>query len=430
MAIYEVTLEDGSVYEVETQDIQTTPEPKVGVFGKVPLSEYQAGERNIMGNIFERPGAALRSLIMGKGYQAGAINPTEVPTFQNLALDKYYQSDVMSKYPGLKTLLGNVVSAGGMAGDVATNPADLLVLIAGKTPTGGGTTLGGRMAGSKAGQAVSRFANMPIEETLPGRVVSKTAQAPIRFVQNVVKNIKNVKNPVRFSQGVRREFFAVKKQVGDAFEQGIRDLSRQYPDRAIDLSSPMQYIKSAMDDTQNNPGLASAVKSVLRGIKNPEKAKIIQGLIEKPETATNMTLAQVQEIKNAIQGAPSIATKLKQGKFADWKSGDLELLDLIDEIKLAQSEIFPEMAQVRAPYAQFMENYRVVKNMFKPGKLIEKMQKGFGDAEVEAMVKAILPKDVYGAIRGYKKTGFALKAGAGLAAAEELIRRGVRRMSQ
>jgi len=235
--------------------------------------------------------------------------------------------------------------------------------------------------------------------------------APIRFVKNIAQNIRNVKNPVQFAQNVRARFFDTKKQVGRAFEKGIQDLSKQYPDRSIDLSDEFLGMKKALDDSINNPGLASEVKSIIRRIRNPKQAKLLQDLIKNPDKAKQLTLNQAQDIKVAVQQAPSIKTKLAQGKFANWKPGEMELLDLLDDIRLAQSEIFPEMAQVRAPYAKYMENYKVVKNMFKPTQLLGKIRKGFGNEEVEAMVKAVLPEDVFNAIKGYRSTVKSIKSG-------------------
>ena len=416
MAVYEVELEDGSIYEIETEEtkLKTSVEPQ-----------------NILGQVFNTPGAAIRSAILGQGFRKGATQPSQVPTFQDLAMGAFNKNMPPPRNPleyGAQFAGGMGAGALGMGADVLTNPANLLAMLVGKAPIGGGKTLGQVATQTKPAQAIGRFFNMPIQETGLAKTVTKTVQAPINFVKNVTRNIKNVKNPVRFSQTVRKTFFDVKRQVGDEFEKGIAMLSKAHPEKKIDLSAEVQYLKDAIDDTVNNPGLGSQIKSTIRSIRNPEKAKIIQGMIENPMNAQDLTLVQAQEIKNMIQQAPAIATKLKQGKFADWKPGDLELLDLIDDIKLAQSEVFPEMAQVRQPYAEFMTNYKNVKNMFKPGRLIEKMKTGFGDEEIQAMVKAILPQDTMKAIKGFRRTIKGLKVSgalAGFATVEEAVRRGI-----
>ena len=43
--------------------IVTESKPSVGFAGRIPLSAYQRGERNILGNIFERPAPPTRRFI-------------------------------------------------------------------------------------------------------------------------------------------------------------------------------------------------------------------------------------------------------------------------------------------------------------------------------------------------------------------------------
>jgi hypothetical protein len=157
MAVYQVETENG-VYEVETEE-QAQPEKMVGgVFGKVPESAYQAGERNILGNVFERPGAAIRSALQGKGYTAGAVNPTNVPTFQDLAIKASQQTTS----PVANAALGMIPSALGLAADVVTNPADALTAI---IPMAKPVQAAGRaIASTKAGKALTELATMPVEQ--------------------------------------------------------------------------------------------------------------------------------------------------------------------------------------------------------------------------------------------------------------------------
>lgn len=407
----------------EKAKIGTPAESKVlGVAGSIPKSKFERGERNILGNIFERPAAAVRGGILStakgegflKGYKQGAILPQTVPTFQETGLRKYYEGT--EKPSMLKVAGGFGVSVAGLAADVLTNPADLLALLIGKTPVGKGRTLGGVLGETKPVQAVGRF--LTKERGIPGR----------GKLQEINQAFKNVKNPVEFAKKVRANLFQSKKQVGDAFEEGVRSLSEANLTTTINLSPQMQYIKDASDDAINNPGLKSEINSVVRKIKNPEKSKFIQDLIDNPQNASNLTLQQSQDIKTIIQQAPSIATKLKQGKFADWKSGDLELLDLVDEIKLAQSELFPEMAQVREPYANYMGAYREVKNYFKPKILLDRMRKGFGNEEIENMIKIVLPKETVKSIKGFRRldlikrnTGKVVGLGLGVEATRRIL---------
>ena len=426
----------------QSKKIQPIEEKVFGVAGSIPKEEFEAGRRNIFGNIFERPGAAVRAAIQAEpgkrleAYQRGSILPHKVPTFRELGGERLTERTIeqASRRKGLLSptrlpgrLLTEAESAttgiigeiSGTALDIITNPADLLAMLIGKTPIGEDKTLGGVLSQTRPVEAVGRF--LTKERGIPGRGV----------LQRINQSFKNIKNPIDFAKKVRTNLFQTKRGVGDVFEEGIKTLSEANPTKTIDLSDQIYQVKGAIADVENNPGLASEVNSVIRRIKNPQKASFVQTLIDDPENARNLTLAQVQDIKNTIQQAPSIATKLKQGKFADWKAGDLELLDLVDEIKLAQSELFPEeMALIRKPYAEYMSAYREVKNYFKPKVLLDRMRTGFGNEEIEQMVKVVLPKDIYKQIKGFRKTGKTIKwgaatigAGTGLWGTQKILRK-------
>lgn len=183
MPTYQVETENG-VYEIETE----TPRQKMvgSVFGKVPEDKYRAGERNILGNVFERPGAAVRSAIMGKGYTAGAVNPSNVPSFQESLLDKYYGH--RDKPGALKVAAGNVVSAAGLAADIATNPADVLTTLIPMTKPF--QTASKAMASTKMGKALKNIVTTPIEEIgrpTAGQVAVKTDLALKEGIQKAVR---------------------------------------------------------------------------------------------------------------------------------------------------------------------------------------------------------------------------------------------------
>jgi hypothetical protein len=189
----------------QTQEVQkqeTIPEKNVGFFGSVPESAYNRGERNIIGNIFERPGAAIRSAIQGKGYGAGALNPTNVPMFQDQMLNAYYKKAGVNP---LSLAGGSLVSAGGLAADVLTNPADVLAMIAGKAP--GVKAITKAIGETAPAQAFSRFLNKERQ------VANLTKHFPKVMTDNwIVDKAKNVKSAVDETvQAVRTEFSSIFK---------------------------------------------------------------------------------------------------------------------------------------------------------------------------------------------------------------------------
>jgi hypothetical protein len=162
-------------------------EPKVGgILGKVPLSKYQQGERNILGMVQERPGAVSREAIRTnptlaltgpfagivalsgiageeakQAAQGQSINPTS-QTFQNQALDAYYKKFGVNP---LSVIGGFGVSTAGLVADAWANPADAAAtLIPFSKPA---QTVSKTIGATKAGQALSKAANYPLER-IPG----------------------------------------------------------------------------------------------------------------------------------------------------------------------------------------------------------------------------------------------------------------------
>lgn len=110
--------------------------PKIRYFEKNRQMEAQ----NIGGVVENVPSAAIRSMLQGKGYTQGAMNPSAVPKFQDLALENFAPKTQSTL---LNFLGGMPASAAGMAADVATNPAELLTFLMGGI---GGKTIAKNMA--------------------------------------------------------------------------------------------------------------------------------------------------------------------------------------------------------------------------------------------------------------------------------------------
>lgn len=145
-----------------------TPEtvsPKISIAQKIlpqaiSRAEMAPGQRTITGDIFERPGAAIRgglvSAVEGdgfkKGYVEGAKTPEKIPSFQDTALKSYYNK----VGTGIPQQIGGLgVSAVGMAADIATNPADVATMLVPGLP--GAKSVGKAIAATKPAQAVTRF---------------------------------------------------------------------------------------------------------------------------------------------------------------------------------------------------------------------------------------------------------------------------------
>jgi hypothetical protein len=262
MATYEVTTDKG-VYQVDTEDNQPT-KPSVQ-------------PQNILGQLFNVPGAAMRGGIQsmvqgngfGQGYQQGAMQPDQVPKFQNMAIDAVQKS----ADPSINAIVGMPASAVGMAADVATNPADLLGLLIGKTPIGAGKTLGGAIAESPVGQAVSKVANADIKPPDMSKMAGKIVNSLIKPSH---ANFMFGSNP---GMGIAKEGIVA---------NSMEDLLTKVSDKA-------DYIQNAISTIRATP--ENVAKTVdLQDSLVPLKKVYIE-LRKAPKTHS----AEIQQVTNAIE---------------------------------------------------------------------------------------------------------------------------------
>jgi hypothetical protein len=241
--------------EAIAQQNNQQPENRVGGimgFGSVPESNYQQGERNLVGNIFERPAAAIRSGLQGKGYAEGAVNPTGVPTFQQLALEKFAPktSSVVANFMG-----GLIPSTLGLVADIATNPADLLTMLVGKAPVGGGKNLG---------QVVS--ATKPMQEL--GKFLTKERVAP--DVAGKIKNVFRYDNALKQAEKAKESLDTIRKTLGKAKRIAIEPISdvpaeinlkKNTPTRVLNQLQKPEYEIELLPDGSIKPTLGNLDKA-------------------------------------------------------------------------------------------------------------------------------------------------------------------------
>ena len=381
-------------------DTTAQPPAKPGMIDmRADLGDVAGGAKDLI----DKANTGVLKLATGKGFQDRAIDAT-TPVIPQ-ATSRPFDANVTAASKPLAQA-GNIakMTAAGTAGsmaDMATSPTALVA--AGAKPIGMGLKAAGDAIGTKTG------------------------------LFDLMKANQSLKNPEKMAQDVRASLLdpktGQKAQWGKDFEQRLNDLIAKKPYDTVNLQSEVSSMRSAMDDAETNPGLASQIKSVIRTIKNPDAAKTMSEIIDDPSKAANLTLKQSQDLKVAIQNTPAIKMKLAQGRFANYTQGDLELLDLLHNVKLKQAENFPELADVRQPYADKMTAYNLVKNKFKPGQLEGNIKNGFGDSEIESKVKSILPDATNKQIANIRQVLALKKAGkwaagiAGVGSADAVIRK-------
>jgi len=270
------------------EQLSPMPEKQVGFFGSIPESAYKAGQRNIVGNIFERPAAAIRSGLMGRGYVQGAMNPGNVPTFQDEILKAYYQRT--PNFPG-KTALGNIPSAVGLAADTVTNPADMALALAGKLPGVQNAIKGirGTSPAQKFEQWMSKERN--IMASRPQIMTNKWLVDKARSVKTVVddtlagfrsqyKSIlgKNEGKIVKGLEGIPEEVLSEfdvgnKPTIGKLWE--VRNtLLSDIADSAWDRPNYYKKIKPRQEDLKNAVAKIKAV--VMNNLDNESRNAILE----------------------------------------------------------------------------------------------------------------------------------------------------------
>lgn len=135
MPIYTVEI-DGKQYDIEGDREPTEQEARqaVGEFGATQQAQPspQMEQQNVFGKIGNVPAGALRSLLQGKGYTQGAVQPSSVPTFQKLALENPAMNPQAASTSVAKNfMLGLPASTVGLAADMATDPVTMLTFLLG-----------------------------------------------------------------------------------------------------------------------------------------------------------------------------------------------------------------------------------------------------------------------------------------------------------
>jgi hypothetical protein len=177
---------DSEPTEQELNDIFSSSEMKQDA----PTLKPKMEEQNVIGATFNVPGAAIRSAIQGKGYVEGAMNPSAVPKFQDLAIKAAQQST----NPYVNAILGMPASALGMAADIATSPADAIGMLAGGL--GGVRTAVAKEVGAIADTGVGR--------AIGGVMTAKIT--PIAWVKDTFTGVKKAeKSASALKENIRKE---------------------------------------------------------------------------------------------------------------------------------------------------------------------------------------------------------------------------------
>ncbi len=293
-------------------------------------------KQNILGQVFNVPGAAIRSAMQGKGYVAGAINPSSAPRFQEVAAEK--ASSIAGKLPPriaapAGAVLSSIGQLGGLVADTVTQPADVGLMLAGKVP---GTKEAAKIIGSqimkiKPVAAIGRFLNKPrylksVKDALGGKV---------NAIDEIATNFTDA------AKKMRSDFI---KKWQPEVDDAIKDISKN-----VNATSVTDDVASVIDDIIDvNPNIGGK-KQLIQMADDLRKG--------------SKTAKQLANIKNRI----NIPDSIKAGKRAPnpTQSAKMKIIHDIDNKILELGG--KKYSGIKARYREMSRAYSDTMSIFMEG---------------------------------------------------------------
>lgn len=243
--------------------------------------EEKPGERTLLGDIVERPGAAVRSAIQGGfkpgAYAKGAIQPENVPYFQDMALKKYYNAlpENINPMNPLVLAAGTAVSAAGMGADIATNPFDVATIMAPYTRVGKSASQA--ISKSRAGQSIGRF--MTKERHL-GKTAPQLEKKAVDIYRQVLRPTQGEVKNIEIRKGGK-----IKDPLTIAAEERLPiGISKEGGVNKIDTTIARQQLSKRIDDVD-----ASLSKTLSKSVKEKKYIDLKQVASEAKKQARAST---------------------------------------------------------------------------------------------------------------------------------------------
>ncbi len=206
-----------------------------------------------------------------------------------------------------------------------------------------------------------------------------------------VKNLKTDEGQVKLSKIIGKNLFKAKREAGKKFETALNTLADKYPKTMVKTTDIVDNLAEVIDDNR-------ILRSLMR------KSPLLEDLATSPR---DITIKEAQKLSNELNA-------LMPKKFVEGDVGflQLEAKDLIDNIRLAQLEAFPELAPVRADYKKFMDNFNLlVKKVKDPDMLLNVIANEWSGPAKRIAAKKILKPSLQKPIKNYQKIKQAEKFG-------------------
>lgn len=168
-------------------------------------------------------------------------------------------------------------------------------------------------------------------------------------INNIGKFFDFDQKALSLSQKVRQVAGAAKQAAVDNFGDSVDAQAAANPTKTVSLENVVNDIKTNLSD------MPIEAQGVFR------KVPILRDMLKDPSAAgyvdpASVSLKDTQDIINYIN------TKIPRSI----KSTSLDVLDAQNDIRAAQLDAFPDMAQTRADYGKFAEDYKLIKSSLNP----------------------------------------------------------------
>jgi hypothetical protein len=295
--------------------------------------EMGVEKMNVYGDVFNRPGAAIRSAITdprgpGPGFLKGAKNPSETPTFGDQFQDLYFKKTPAAKTSGQflrQVLRGTGEGVAGTLTDIATSPGDVLASLlpftrAGKAATGliGETS---KQVIGKGGELVKEAVNSPL-----GKVAGKG-------LSNLEAGAKTLRPNTNFLRSglPKEEAVRIGKEYGNSNATLVDVIKKKLGEKLAEADKTYQTaMNSAPQGKQIN--IRPAIEQAGKKLKN-------LGLITDTGNLTELGTSEISrdsvygklldfyQSSNAISGVEKLQGRpLTQGQMIKAMKADRETL--------------------------------------------------------------------------------------------------------
>ena len=224
---------------------------------------------------------------------------------------------------------------------------------------GGGMVGGlpGATLGASIGQAMASPEDKPMEVAKTAGLTyggGKLLEIPGRIFG---KPILTGKGQTEFSEKTANIFRGARGRLGRTFGKQFDNLVSQNPDTIVDYSQPIQQIK----ELENfSPGVVGRIKSSLKNVAGEVTPDFLDAYVEDPSLASNLTVRQAQNLKQAINRLPELA-KVFGRKRTSPLGGQLSEISL--SMREAETKALPELKPIFQKFSKGMENVRRVGSM-------------------------------------------------------------------